>query len=72
MGDYTTLVELDRLLVDVVLSGELPSLELAGGSVAWAAGAQFIDLDTTVNPYGDNNAALYEEGYVAFGALPTG
>ncbi len=55
-----------------MLSGDLPSLELAGGSVAWAAGAQFIDLDTTVNPYGDNNAALYPEGYVAFGALPTG
>jgi iron complex outermembrane receptor protein len=72
MGDYNTLVELDRLLVDVVLSGDLPSLELAGGSVAWAAGAQFIDFDTTVDPYGDNNAALYPEGYVAFGALPTG
>jgi len=71
MGSYLNKAEVTEIVWDLVLTGDLPFAELAGGAIAWAAGAQYIDYEVTNDPYGDNNAAKYPEGYIAFGALPT-
>lgn len=70
-GSYTNKYESTIMVADLVFSGELPFAELPGGTVDWAAGAQLIDTKKESIPYGDNNAALYPEGYNAFGFLGT-
>ena len=72
MGDYTMKTEVTQIVADLVFSGDLPFADLPGGSIAWAAGAQWIDREGVFTPTGDRDAALYPEGFIAFGALPTG
>ena len=70
-GSYINKFEATIMVTDLVFTGELPFAELPGGAIDWAAGAQLIDSKKENWPYGDNNAALYPEGYNAFGFLST-